>query len=228
MSPSRHHQRDQKGKILPHPTTHSSPKKIPSIHQIDFPSLTLSTEMLGVVRHHWSTIRTRVSRGPLQCRYDYRLTTLDTTVLEPPLKTNGMATIRKTTPCHEPTHGVGRYRCQERLHTSGDPIQVVVVERWLLLALVVRVVHEDHSVGHPSLVDAVRWNNGRRMVVGTGRLYPTQTGETSFQETKRHRGWSTSAVEGRSRRSVEFEKGQRRYDLSAHDDRRRKWPGVFL
>ena len=46
----------------------------------------LSTELLDVVRAHWSTIRTRVSRGPLQCRYDYRLTTLDTTVLETPLK----------------------------------------------------------------------------------------------------------------------------------------------
>ena len=46
----------------------------------------LSTELLDVVRNHWSTIRTRVSRGPLQCRYDYRLTTLDKTVLEPPLK----------------------------------------------------------------------------------------------------------------------------------------------
>ena len=34
----------------------------------------------------WSTIKTHVSRGPLQCRYDYRLTTLDTTVLEAPLK----------------------------------------------------------------------------------------------------------------------------------------------
>ena len=46
----------------------------------------LSTELLDVVRAHWSTIRTRVSRGPFQCRYDYRLTTLDTTVLEIPLK----------------------------------------------------------------------------------------------------------------------------------------------
>ena len=46
----------------------------------------LSTELLDVVRAHWSTIRTRVSRGPLQCRYVYRLTTLDTTVLETPLK----------------------------------------------------------------------------------------------------------------------------------------------
>ena len=47
---------------------------------------TLSMELLDVVRTHWSTIRTRASRGPLQCRYDYRLTTLDTTVLETPLK----------------------------------------------------------------------------------------------------------------------------------------------
>ena len=46
----------------------------------------LSTELLDVVRAHWSTLRTRVTRGPLQCRYDYRLTTLDTTVLETPLK----------------------------------------------------------------------------------------------------------------------------------------------
>ena len=46
----------------------------------------LSTELLDVVRAHWSTVRTRVTRGPLQCRYDYRLTTLDTTVLETPLK----------------------------------------------------------------------------------------------------------------------------------------------
>ena len=47
----------------------------------------LSTELLDVVRAHWSTVRTRVTRVPLQCRYDYRLTTLDTTVLETPLKT---------------------------------------------------------------------------------------------------------------------------------------------
>ena len=36
----------------------------------------------------------------------------------------------------------------------------------------------------------------------------------------RHRAWSTSEVAGRSCRSVEFEKGQRRYDLSPHGDRR--------
>ena len=36
------------------------------------------------------------------------------------------------------------------------PLQVVVEYR-LLLALVVEA-HEDRSVGHPSFVDAVRWN----------------------------------------------------------------------
>ena len=46
----------------------------------------LSTELLDVVRAHWSTIRTRVSRGPLQWRYDYRLTKLDTAALGTPLK----------------------------------------------------------------------------------------------------------------------------------------------
>ena len=70
----------KKGMTLPHPTIHSSPKKIASIHPIDFPSPTLCR------RNYWSTIRACVSIGPVQCRYDYRLTTLDTTVLEPPLK----------------------------------------------------------------------------------------------------------------------------------------------
>ena len=36
----------------------------------------------------------------------------------------------------------------------------------------------------------------------------------------RHRGWSTSPVAGRSRRSVAVEKGQQWYDLSPHGDRR--------
>ena len=45
----------------------------------------LSTDLLEVVRNNWSSIRTRVSRGPLQTRVNYRLTTLDTTDLHPPL-----------------------------------------------------------------------------------------------------------------------------------------------
>ena len=58
------------------------------------------------------------------------------------------------------------------------------------------------------------------MVVGTGRLHLTQTSETSFQETTRHRGWYASAVAGRSRRHDEGQRRQRRYGLSPHDDRR--------
>ena len=45
----------------------------------------LSTDLLEVVRNNWSSIRTRVSRGPLQTRVNYRLTSLDTTDLHPPL-----------------------------------------------------------------------------------------------------------------------------------------------
>ena len=55
----------------------------------------------------------------------------------------------------------------------------------------------------------------RRMVVGTGRLHLTQTSETSFQETTRHRGWYGSAVAGRSRRLDEVEKRQRRFSKVA-------------
>ena len=53
--------------------------------RLPFPDA-LSTDLLDVVREHWSAIRTRVAKGPLQCRLNYRLTTLDTTVLEEPLK----------------------------------------------------------------------------------------------------------------------------------------------
>ena len=46
--------------------------------------------------------------------------------------------------------------------------------------------------------------NSRAMVVGTGRLQLTQTSETTFQETTRHRGWYESTVAGRSRRPNDF------------------------
>ena len=36
--------------------------------------------------------------------------------------------------------------------------RILLVERQLLLVLLLLVVHEDHSVGHPSFVGAVRWN----------------------------------------------------------------------
>ena len=47
----------------------------------------LSTDLLEVVRNNWSSIRTRLSRGPLQTRVNFRLCSLDTTTLETPLKT---------------------------------------------------------------------------------------------------------------------------------------------
>ena len=52
--------------------------------RLPFPDA-LSTDLLDVVREHWSIIRTRVARGPVQTRFNYRLTTLDTTALEEPL-----------------------------------------------------------------------------------------------------------------------------------------------
>ena len=54
------------------------------LDRLPFPDA-LSTDLLDVVREHWSTIRTRVARGPVQTRFNYRLTTLDTTALEEPL-----------------------------------------------------------------------------------------------------------------------------------------------
>ena len=63
----------------------------------------------------------------------------------------------------------------------------------------------------------------RRMVVGTRCLYPTQTGENSFQETTRRRGRLTSAVAGRSHRLIEFERSSSlayiRYLVSQRGDR---------
>ena len=47
----------------------------------------LSTDLLEVFRNNWSSIRTRLSRGPLQTRVNFRLCSLDTTTLETPLKT---------------------------------------------------------------------------------------------------------------------------------------------
>ena len=42
----------------------------------------LSTDLLDVVREHWSTIQSNIARGPIQTRYNYRMTTLDTSELE--------------------------------------------------------------------------------------------------------------------------------------------------
>ena len=45
--------------------------------RLPFPDA-LSTDLLDVVREHWSTIRTRVARGPVQTRFNYIITRLVT------------------------------------------------------------------------------------------------------------------------------------------------------
>ena len=99
----------------------------------------LSTDLLEVVRNNWSSIRTRVSRGPLQIRVNYRLTTLDTSILEPPLitmfneQTNafkinlsyGFVLKNKNTGCYRYYHSscncCGRYLDEPNLITDrGD------------------------------------------------------------------------------------------------------------
>ena len=99
----------------------------------------LSTDLLEVVRNNWSSIRTRVSRGPLQTRVNYRLTTLDTTDLHPPLfrmfqeQTNafkinlsyGFVLKNKNTGCYRYYHSscncCGRYLDEPSLITDrGD------------------------------------------------------------------------------------------------------------
>ena len=47
----------------------------------------LSTDLFEIVRNNWSSIRTRVSRGPLQTRVNFRLCSLDTSYLETDLNT---------------------------------------------------------------------------------------------------------------------------------------------
>ena len=46
----------------------------------------LSDDLQEVVRQHWASIRTSVARGPVQSRYIYRLTTLDTPALDERLR----------------------------------------------------------------------------------------------------------------------------------------------
>ena len=46
----------------------------------------LSDDLQEVVHQHWASIRTSVARGPVQSRYNYRLTTLDTRALDERLR----------------------------------------------------------------------------------------------------------------------------------------------
>ena len=56
-----------------------------------------------------------------------------------------------------PMELVGNVARRAYIRQATTPTPGLRRRRLLLLALV-RVVHEDHPVGHPLLVDAVRWN----------------------------------------------------------------------
>ena len=100
----------------------------------------LSTDLLEVVCNNWSSIRTRVSRGPLQTGVNFRLCSLDTTTLETPLKTMfeqqtnafkinlsyGFVLKNKNTGCYRYYHSscncCGRYLDEPSLITNLDEL----------------------------------------------------------------------------------------------------------
>ena len=102
----------------------------------------LLTDLLEVVRNNWSSIRTRVSRGPLQTRVNLRLNTLNTTTLETPLKTlfeqqtnafkinlsYGFVLKNKNTGCHRYYHSscncCGRYLDEHSLITNREDFNI--------------------------------------------------------------------------------------------------------
>ena len=106
-----------------------------------FPDV-LSIDLLEIVRNNWSSIRTRVSRGPLQTRLNFRLCSLYTTTLETPLKTMfeqqtnvfkinlsyGFVLKNKNTGCYRYYHSscfcCGRYLDEPSLITNGEEFDV--------------------------------------------------------------------------------------------------------
>ena len=46
----------------------------------------LSSELQDAVRDNWGSIRTYLTQGPMQTRYNHRLTTMDTRELQEPLR----------------------------------------------------------------------------------------------------------------------------------------------
>ena len=132
-----HCQKERKGKIL-HPFISEDPIDPPD--RFPFHDA-LSTDLLEVVRNNWSSIRTRVSRGPLQTRVNFRLCSLDTTTLESPLKTMfeqqtnafkinlcyGFVLKNKNTGCYRYYHSscncCGRYLDEPSLITNQDDLR---------------------------------------------------------------------------------------------------------
>ena len=59
------------------------PLSPPPIEQLDDE---LSSDLQDAVRDNWGSIRTYVAQGPVQTRYNHRLTTMDTRELQEPLR----------------------------------------------------------------------------------------------------------------------------------------------
>ena len=62
---------------------HEDPLTPPPIEQLDDE---LSSDLQDAVRDNWGSIRTYVAQGPVQTRYNHRLTTMDTRELQEPLR----------------------------------------------------------------------------------------------------------------------------------------------
>ena len=59
------------------------PLSPPPVEQLDDE---LSSDLQDAVRDNWGSIRTYVAQGPVQTRYNHRLTTMDTRELQEPLR----------------------------------------------------------------------------------------------------------------------------------------------
>ena len=62
---------------------HEDPVSVPPVEQLDDE---LSSNLQDAVRDNWGSIRTYVAQGPVQTRYNHRLTTMNTRELQEPLR----------------------------------------------------------------------------------------------------------------------------------------------
>ena len=117
---------------------HEDPLTPPPIEQLDDE---LSSDLQDAVRDNWGSIRTYVAQGPVQTRYNHRLTTMDTRELQEPLRqlfeeqTNafkvnvsfGFILKQKATSrlryYHSSNNGCGRYLEEPSLITNRDDFE---------------------------------------------------------------------------------------------------------
>ena len=89
-----HHKRTVKCGSPPQPEPAPKRRRIASLDEdpltpppVEPSNDNLSSELLDAVRVNWGSIRTYLAQGPVQTRYNHRLTTMDTRELqEPPLQ----------------------------------------------------------------------------------------------------------------------------------------------